>query len=317
MAGPKLSLVAILAAAGVAIGTLALAINRRCSKTSKPSIQSLLKCFPADCRHRLEPYFTGLTLEDLTQSTASEVIDCASAHDRLLMKAFVHKFLSAYFETTDQFAEFADLEPVRAPPCKEHVAFVASSCPSFSIDCKGRADLRHRMVSSRFDPSFARNGVVRVRDLDLHLREASQKRAAVKVLDCSRNNIFLEDFVHIEKACAEQPQCEVLDVAFNRIWVTADKLDVLRSAVLNCLDRERHPALRFLNLSANPCAGIELKGMLSALADEQLSRLIWIPRQRLEALNWSVAVDKDAHKVPIVLKAHHDYYQSEFYLQAQ
>jgi hypothetical protein len=221
---------------------------------------------------RLRPYLDGISTEDLMNGLVSieDILEATKSVHRLLMIVFIKKYLI----------------PLRR----------SDSTQSTKVFHEGHLNLRGKIATEELKES---SWLSTVKDIP-KLPEVITNPDAVVSMDLSHNYLSNKDLNAVPSLLeTDLKSCLIIDLSNNRLNAGDDGLEALRRI------------LKIEDIKVIICSNalvVEGKQFLSSLSNNELGKLIWIPRQWYTSLGWHNAIDED--KWDIVYQTHYSFYNT-------
>ena len=228
---------------------------------------------------RFEPlraYFKDVMAEDLTSGLVSveDILDATKPQHRLLMTVFIKKYLL----------------PIGRP---NSLISSPSSMNSKTL-VNGHLDLKGNVASNDLQRASWMSPVSSICELP----EVAADPNVVMSMDLSNNFLSNKDLKDVLMVLEQLKSCRIVNLSNNRLKADGD-VQILKQILALRNDMK-------VMICGNALASNEGKQFLSELSDEDLVKLIWIPRHWYNALGWHNAIAEN--KWDVVYRAHDSFY---------
>lgn len=224
----------------------------------------------------LKAYFTDVTAEDLANGLVSveDILDASRPEHRLLMTIFIKTYLL----------------PIGRP----NALIVSASSTNVKALVNGHLDLKGKIASNDMQRASWLSPVSSI----CQLPEVAADPNVVLSMDLSNNYLSNQDLKDVLKVLEQLKSCRTVNLSNNRL--EADNNVHTLKHILALRNDIR------VMICGNALASIDGKQFLSELSDEELAKLIWIPRRWYNALGWHNAIAES--KWDVVYRAHDSFY---------
>ncbi len=231
----------------------------------------------------LAPYINLIEDSDLKHLEQAELIDFAKPKHKALMKLFILKYLEPYLSSHDPFG----YDPLGNSTWARLPGDTTKPDASSFLSEK-KLDLHDRIVPE--DYKTVERAKHTISDI-----AAEFAGKAIEHLDLSNNILKEEDMETIAKFCLQIPNLLQVDLSNNCFCGEAQKVESALKRILGI------KSVRFVDISGTDMVCYRQRIFFNQLCDDELKKLIWVPRNW--SLNgnegWKEVIDASHHETVI------------------
>jgi hypothetical protein len=226
----------------------------------------------------LQQYFQNIDFDDLKNVSEENLLGAVPQEHKLLMRVFINQKLLPYLNIADPYA--SKLPPKEALPGKKIL------------------DLKERVLSHLY-PKLRLVGKFPITMIQEECKESLKN---LDVLDLSCNHLNDVDLPIIAEL-VQKYHPKVVDLSLNTFWGYQIHSQYLVDKALKSL----LSSAKYVNIVGNPLATVDRKDLFQSLTEDQLSRLIWIPKCWVEGGSWKNMIRPESHE--LVRSTHEQYFK--------